>query len=373
MKKTGILQKIAGKEWWERKRRIESLLERPEAEYLPELEEGVRNHEDANIRNTAMEIFRLLGTRGLPSIVALSRDPDHEVRLFAVNIMHQTGLREVQPELLRALGDEDVNVRVAAAEALGKIGDDAAVTALQRLFSDEPWVAMAGVAAIGEIGGDKAAEVLIGCLGSESLEEIAVDTLRRFGTVSSIGFLVSHARSAINRELTIRAIVSIAERERIRPNAELFRELLPDILAMLEKSGDTIDRDAFIALCWANDVAGLPYMIRAMSSDDLQEYAIEGLLDLGNRSVPAIVDAIGKTVGAPRVMLAKVLSMLGAYRELLGFSGDDSAGVRTEVALGAAELDGEVSIRTLRALLDDPAEEVRMAARRSLDTLGLAC
>lgn len=370
MNTSEIIQEIAGKDWWERKRLIELLLGRPEAEYIHVLETGVRNHENANVRNAAMEIYESLGRRGLPSIITLVRDPDHEVRLFAVNMLHQTELPESLPVLMDALNDEDVNVRIAAVEALGRIGDSTAIAALQKLLSDEPWVAMAAVAAIGEIGGDEAVEALSECLGNEQLEEIALEVLRRSGTSSAIGMLADHFESSADPDTTLRAIINIAEREKIRPHAGLFRKLLPHAAGMLQRSEPGLDRDAFIALCWSIDEAALPYMIKAIQIEDLQEYAIEGLLDLGDLAVSAIVAALTDTVGLHRLMLAKVLSMLGAHSELLRFAGDDDAEVRTEVALALADIGGEESVETLKALLDDRSEEVRLAARRSLDALG---
>ena len=63
--------------------------------------------------------------------------PDPDQRKFAADILGQLALREAEEPLVRAmLEDGDLNVRVAAAEALGRVGGKDAARALERTLHD---------------------------------------------------------------------------------------------------------------------------------------------------------------------------------------------------------------------------------------------
>ena len=161
------------KDWQERQAYITMLTAYPIVEYRAELEQGIRNDDDADIRNAAMEVYRVLGSRGFPSLEALLQDSNHEVRLFAVNILCSIADCETFPLLAEAINDADVNVRVAAAEALGKIRDERAVAVLENVIDDEPWVAMAAIDSLGLIGGDDALRILYRYLEIPDYREFA--------------------------------------------------------------------------------------------------------------------------------------------------------------------------------------------------------
>jgi hypothetical protein len=70
------------------------------------------------------------------------------------------------PALIQALGDSDWDVRRAAAEALGKLGDPQAVPALIQALGDSDWdVRRAAAEALGELGDPQAVPALIQALG----------------------------------------------------------------------------------------------------------------------------------------------------------------------------------------------------------------
>ncbi|MGC8880568.1 MAG: HEAT repeat domain-containing protein, partial [Anaerolineae bacterium] len=75
-----------------------------------------------------------------------------DVRQAAARALGKIGDAAAVPALIEALRDEDEDVRQAAAEALGKIGDAAAVPALIEALRDEDmWVRRAAAEALGKI------------------------------------------------------------------------------------------------------------------------------------------------------------------------------------------------------------------------------
>lgn len=212
-----IWKLLPKKDWQERQGYINKLISYPAVEYLPELEKGIRNDEDADIRNAAMEVYRALGVKGFTSLERLLQDQNHEVRLFAVNILCSIADRGTFPLLAEAMNDSDVNVRMAAAEALGQIRDERAIPLLERAIDDEPWVAMAAIDALGRIGGDDALRLLYRCLEIPGAQELAIAAIGRAGKQASKQYLADCLKNVQLSEHALKAIQEISERENVRP------------------------------------------------------------------------------------------------------------------------------------------------------------
>lgn len=358
-----LLNNLKHSDWWIRKENIRKLLDYPENLYIADLKEWLRNGEDALMRNASMETFKALGTRALGSLGCLLRDEDTDVRIFAANVLGDIMDPVAVEGLVEALKDPDDNVRIAVAEALGKIGDQRAVGPLSKAFGDMPWTAMAAIAALGRIGGQKAQLALCHCLEDEDYRGMACSALEKAGDLGSIAHLTALLEQEDVRELALQAIVGIAERERTVLRSSLINiDLLIDWLGSPQ---DELRRAAFIALSWSNDMRGLPYFLKAFQDDLLVEYALNGLLALGKKAVPDIVETMKKP-GKNNVMLAKALSMIGEKEALMLFVNDEDDEVRTEVALAIGLLSSPGVPEALHMLSTDPAEEVRAAALLSL-------
>ena len=361
-----LIEKLPGLDWWGRRKTIEDLMAYPENEFISFLESGIRDHANADIRNAAMEVYAALGSRAFHSLSGLLADDDPEIRLFCVNVLCEIRDRRALDLLFRSINDPDINVRAAAAEAMGKIGDPEAITFLQKALMDVPWVALAAVGALGEIGGEQALRVLYDCLDNKSVREMAIHVLERAGTQDSIQYLAPCLVSDDLREIVVKAIIEIAERERCRPRPEYFISLAYTLKEMYLSADPARKKQAFIALCWLEDILSVPYLIEGLKDDELLEYAIEGLLHLGKKAVCNIVDNLKQSAGPHRVVLAKILNMLDENIALLQFAEDEDPEVRTEVALVLGSIPMQRAIKALMKMLEDPHEEVRMAARRSL-------
>jgi len=361
-----ILNDLKSSNWWVRKNSIENLISYPEDKYLTVLEEWLRNNDDALLRSAAMEAYRVLGAKALNSLISLLKDIDDDVRVFAANVLGDVKDAAALPALIDALKDTNANVRVASAEALGKIKDKRAVNALAGAIGDVSWMSMACIEAIGEIGGEKALTVLNKCLEKEEYRGITLAAIEKAGNQNFIRHLTPFVDKEDDlRGITLKAVVNIAEREGIRPMPAYFMNLITFLIDMQQSPQPEIRRAAFIALSWSEDIRGIQYFIDNLNNEDLQEYAIKGLISLGKKAVPGIIDALRKP-GGNRVALAKILSMLGEGHALLRFADDNDAEVRTEVALAIGTLTNDRAKEALLRLEQDSADEVRAAARLSL-------
>lgn len=309
-----IWDSLPKKDWSERQAAIRELIACPEQDIFGELEAGIRNHDDADTRNAAMEVYKALGTRGFDSLEKLLRDPDQEVRLFAVNILCEIADRDASPLLEKAIQDPDVNVRVAAAEAMGKTGEGSAVPVLAGVLDDQPWVAMAAVNALGEIGGEDALTVLHDCLDLQDCQEMAINALGTAGDMSSINKLAACLNYDHLSAPVLNAIVNISEREGSAPGPEYLVRHIMKLFDMLETTDDETRKSAIMAISW------------------LTESAVE-------QSLQWIAEF-------PEDGRIKAASALGAYNF-------------------------PQSQQILQSLLLDPSEEVRAAATISLRKLGM--
>ena len=358
------MEDLSSADWWVRDDAIRGLLQYPEDRYLPFLEGALKDHDNANLRNGSMECYVKLGVRSLPSLRRLIVNEDHEVRLFAANMLGEIGDKKAAPDLIDAMKDPDSNVRIAAAEALGKVGDPQAVGVLGDALEDEPWVAMAAIKALGEIGGDSALKVLYKCLEKEDYRGITFDAIERAGNENAIRYLTPFVDRDEMKELALRAVVNIADRRRVKLRPEYFINMVPLMMELQNSADPEVKKAAFIALAWAEDLRGLPFLIEALDDEDLQEYALSGILGIGERAVPEIIEALRDTGRPHRNILAKLLSMSGEYASLLRFFDDDDPEVRVEVALALGKMDSAKTAEILSKMLDDPDDEVRTAARK---------
>lgn len=111
--------------------------------------------EDAALRNEAIEAMKLLPDEVSPIMNNLLKDPDPDVRIFAVNVLESLRHKQVE-EWLKEVIEHDVHVNVCAAavDLLGEVGSSYSREALENLkarFSDEPYISFAADLALKRI------------------------------------------------------------------------------------------------------------------------------------------------------------------------------------------------------------------------------
>jgi HEAT repeat protein len=101
-------------------------------------------------------------------IEALGYQDDHNIRLAAATALGRIGDSRAVDPLVSALEDQP-RVREVAAMALGEIGDHRAVDSLIVALEDADWEIRSTIAkALGKIGDPRAAKSLVNLLGDKS-------------------------------------------------------------------------------------------------------------------------------------------------------------------------------------------------------------
>jgi HEAT repeat protein len=132
--------------------------------------------------------IRLLSQFNQPSskevlLSAMKTHPLYDVRFSAAEALGEVGDKAAVPVLIKALKDND-DFRVRAAEALGKIGDKSAVPGLIEALKDPDYLVRRNAAIIlGEIGYKEAQPGLIEALNDadDNVRRIAIDALGKIG------------------------------------------------------------------------------------------------------------------------------------------------------------------------------------------------
>lgn len=119
----------------------------------------------------------------------LRADADWRVRASSGRAIGRLSVRDAVPDLVRALGDPQVEVRVVAAAALWRLPDPTAVPALLELLEDDDdsarqWAALA----LGVIRDARAVEPLSRHL-TDSAESVRTDAIRSLGRIANAAAL----------------------------------------------------------------------------------------------------------------------------------------------------------------------------------------
>jgi HEAT repeat protein len=112
---------------------------------------------DTDLKRRLVEAFGAAGAPAAPALIKALGDWSENVRRAAAEALGAIGDPQAVPPLIQALGDWSENVRRAAAEALGKLGDRQAVPALIKALGDSDWVVRCNAAeALGKLGDPQA-------------------------------------------------------------------------------------------------------------------------------------------------------------------------------------------------------------------------
>ena len=119
---------------------------------------------EPGLLGVATEAIQRIGAASEGALIAALRDPDPATRIAALPVVRTS---RAAGEVRALLTDDDGEVRARACEALARIGDASAVTALFELLDDpSPRAAQAATAAIDSLGTPETPALAIAALGS---------------------------------------------------------------------------------------------------------------------------------------------------------------------------------------------------------------
>jgi HEAT repeat protein len=314
------------------------------------------------LRNAAVESLVAIGPDAVSATIAALDRLDADARKLAVEVLGGVPDSRGTAALSRALQDEDANVRVTAAEALGK------------------------AALAGEESRELATESLVAALGASDvfLKMAVLDSLARLETRLPWSLFAPYVDDPLLRRYAIAAASGSLEPPAVRALALATGDASPTIAReALVSLGEVIagPADAELLECARAAIgateAGQSCARRAAGQADDPSARGGGLLVLGllgeTADVPALVNALGDDDVAERADLAVRLFGPSAVRPLLAAARKAKPTVHAAALALVASLEGapvaEVR-KALRAGLRDPAIEVLSCAVEGLGPLG---
>ena len=142
--------------------------------------------EDDEVRGVALEAAGASSEEWVAELIAEQYETGNtRMRVASVVAMGRHGSDDWLPILIQSFGDEDDEVRSAAAASAGQLLLEAAIQPLTLLLDEdqEPEVQVAAIRAMGEIGGEEAEAILVRLLESDEpyiaeAAELAIEELQ---------------------------------------------------------------------------------------------------------------------------------------------------------------------------------------------------
>ena len=315
---------------------------KPDALIYPALERGLRDNDDSNLRNAAMEIYVALGGRSLPPLLRLLRDPDEEVRTFCGVMLGNIKDKEAVPGLIAALSDPDLNVKHAAAEALGKTGDPRAVDALIDALGTDMWLQFPAAVALGELGDRRAVGPLLELLDMPGANVPAIQALGKIGDPAAMEPLVRFLEDdePSLREWALDAVAGLLARVQGGGiSASVSPKAAGALIETLKSESYKARRNAAIVLGRFKVREAVPALTPLLADRDMREDALEAIVRIGGE---------------------------GALPQLMAYTKESDPLVRRAAVAALAGLGAERCMKALLPLLSDPVEEVRAEAALAL-------
>ncbi|HTP12463.1 MAG TPA: HEAT repeat domain-containing protein [Bacteroidota bacterium] len=273
---------------------------------------------DPNIttRNLAAGLLMHLKGQSTEALLPSLYDNDRDVRKFVVDILGANEAHEAVPHLLKLLNDPDDNVLISTVEALGNIRAAAAIAPLIGLFETKPYVQATVAEALGKIGGDAAAEFLLAkcraLLGGPSSDPLILYTvIEALGNVgSSAVFEVLRtflpASKGKLRRMILHVMISIGERcATCFDGNAVPREILLDALR---------DEDTEFQISAVKGLSHFPdddttmQLLREVSRSESLNTVLLPILEKRRNVLSAIVESLEKRSIEPT---KEILSLLG--------------------------------------------------------------
>ncbi|WP_223909833.1 HEAT repeat domain-containing protein [Geobacter sp. AOG1] len=382
--RSGIFLALGDSSWRVRKEAVDLLLgSTPDDGVMEELVLMLRSHDNAGLRNSAVETLERLGRLAVPCLSRHINDDDHDVRKFVIDIMGSIGDATPVPLLISALDDGDPNVSAAAAENLGKIGDPRAVSPLvQALGKQDIWLSYTILEALGKIGRPLPMGVISPLVETNLLKKAVFDCLGAVGDAEATPLLVEGLKEKVRnaREAAALAIFKVRGRlndETKRRLDDQLRELtgspfVDGLLASFETAEKPLKEALVMLFGLIGDERAVGPLLQACRDDRLRRNCIQAFTCMGEAGTALLVREFAHAGDEERCFIAYVCGELrykGCAAILVEGMGSGNPVLRRAAVLACGKTGLTEMVGTIAGLLDDSEPEVREGAIDALARL----
>jgi HEAT repeat protein len=380
-----LLGALKDESWRVRRAAVEGLSRRAAPDAIAALLASVReNHHHLGLLNSALQVLAMSDVDTLSPLVEFLKDEDADLRMQAALALGEQRDERAAPALLGALEDADANVRYHAIEALGKLRAAGAADALAAVAETRDFfLAFPALDALKRIGDARVAPRVAQLLDDEMLREAAADVLGHLGgeeTVAPLAALLNTPDAPT--PAVARALAALHERFEKQYGegayiADLSRAAInptgaQNLLDALSSSGDEELRPLAQVVGWLEGAAVERALTRLLGHTDARGEVVEALVRHGSRVTKLLVEQLGSEELEIRKAAVVALGRIGDARAapaLVEVLGEDP-----ELVIPAADALAKIgdprAFEALLALVGDPHAAVRQSVVGALNSLG---
>lgn len=385
--KIHLFAAMGDESWRVRKEAVDTLLAAPvSAGIIEEIVELLASHDNAGLRNSAVEALQRLGRLAVPVLCGHGEDLDHDVRKFVLDILGNIGDAAAVPVMVKALGDPDPNVSAAAAENLGKIGDTGAVPHLvEALGKTDIWLRFTILDALGRIGAPVPTAAIAPLAGENLLKKAVYDCLGAVGDAEAVPILLEGIKERVRnvRESAVVALMKLRDRLPEQEAGLQVDRMLAEcngapfvegLLTSLDTPDKELRRALVRVLGLIGDERGVGGLLDACRDDRLRGSAFQALSRMGERAAAAIIGRYSGADDEGRCVIASICGELrfpGCGPLLASGMWCQNPVLRRVSVIAAGKYGVPELIEVIVPLLDDSDMEVRDSAVEALSRLAV--
>ena len=342
-----------------------------------------RQHLDLNVLSSALQVLVAARRNVTGPLTRLLKGTDPNLRMHAAQALGLLGDRAALPGLIDALGDDDPNVRFHAMEALGSLRATEAIDALVEIaHSGDFFLAFPAIEALARIGDPMAVPGLVVLLDHELVRSAVADALGGLGDEECVAPLVQRMNSGMLEPAAVASAISRIEAR--------YEEGYAAGLQIRDLSRASVSAEGVGRLSRALDVRqpplkplirvlgwmgkdAIPALVRAFDEASVQAEVSDALESLGTEGVLPIVDRLENGNRSTRLAAAALLGRLGdrrATHALIEVLGQGDAELSSVAASSLATLGDSRALPALLPLFSDPHAAVRQAAVAAVSSIG---
>jgi HEAT repeat protein len=257
-------------------------------EILPDLQR-ILIHPIESIRQETVEVLGELSSHTvLPDLRHALTDPSNRVREKAVEALGKLGDESVLPELIRiaveehTISAEAISLRWTSAKSLGQINPEKAIEELFRVLKDEEnyEICQNAAEALGKVGSEAAVDGLIVSLESHLADWKVAEALVEIGSRKAVPGLIQALKHSVPCEQAAFALGELGDATAVEDLIDVLYHWLPQIrIRAVEALGKIGDRKAIPKLYELYET------LQDNSSNDLKQEVILALGKLGDERV----------------------------------------------------------------------------------------
>ncbi|MDT7689957.1 MAG: hypothetical protein QOE46_2716 [Acidobacteriota bacterium] len=380
-----LLSVLGDESWRVRRAAVEGLARRAAPDAIAALLNSVReNHHNISLLNSALQVLAMSDVDTLSPLVEFLQTEDADLRIQAALALGEQRDARAVPALLGALEDADANVRYHAIEALGKLRASEAADALARIAETRDFfLAFPALDSLIQIGEARIAPRIVPLLEDELLREAAADVLGRLGDEETIAPLTAllNATEAPARSVA-QALAALHDRYEKKFGegsyiADLSRAAINptgarNLLDALSEPGAGELRPLALVVGWLEGAAVEHALTRLLGQEDARGEVIEALVRHGPRVTDLLIEQLGSEDLEIRKAAVVALGRIGDARAVpaLVEALDDDAELMIAAADALAKIGDARAFDSLLALVGDHSAVVRQAVVGALNSLG---